>query len=129
MIPRVRGRHCPVRALETWLNAANIEDGALFRRVSCYDEVMPQRLSAQSVALIIKRCAAEAGLDSSLYSGHSLRAGFVTNAAKNVALRQPAFVGKQDINPMLCCCVTFVCHNGFRASVTENLVTVSGLLY
>ena len=82
VIPRMRGRHCPVRALETWLNAANIEDGALFRRVSCYDEVMPQRLSAQSVALIIKRCAAEAGLDSSLYSGHSLRAGFVTNAAR-----------------------------------------------
>ena len=39
-------------------------------------------LSDKSVALIIKRYAKKAGLDSSRYSGHSLRSGFATTAAE-----------------------------------------------
>lgn len=82
-IPWVRGRHCPGRCLQKWLEASGITTGALFRRVNRYDQVLPQRLSAQSVALIVKQRAAAAGLDASKFSGHSLRAGFVTDAAKN----------------------------------------------
>jgi integrase len=33
------------------------------------------------VALIVKQCASAVGLDAARLSGHSLRAGFVTNAA------------------------------------------------
>ena len=43
------------------------------------------RLSAQSVAMIVKIYARKVGLDSSLYSGHSLRRGFLTSAARNRA--------------------------------------------
>jgi predicted transcriptional regulator len=46
---------------------------------------MSEALTAQSVALIVKRYAEAAGLDASKLSGHSLRAGFVTSAAENRA--------------------------------------------
>ena len=39
-------------------------------------------ISDKSVALIIKKYAYKAGLDSSKYSGHSLRSGFATTAAE-----------------------------------------------
>ncbi|MCV9967411.1 tyrosine-type recombinase/integrase [Pararhizobium sp. BT-229] len=42
-------------------------------------------LTAQTVALIVKRYAEAAGLDFEKLSGHSLRAGFVTSAAANRA--------------------------------------------
>lgn len=81
-IPYVRGgKYCPCRALQSWLSAAGIVAGALFVRVNRYDQVLPARLSAQSVALIIKERVAAVGLNPEIYSGHSLRAGFATNAA------------------------------------------------
>ena len=40
------------------------------------------RLTGRAVALAVKRAAADAGLDPRGYSGHSLRAGFVTAAVK-----------------------------------------------
>lgn len=84
-IPTVRGRHCPSQSLQAWLAASGITAGAVFRRVNRYDQVLPQRLAPQSVALIIKQRAENVGLDPALFSGHSLRAGFVTNAAKRGA--------------------------------------------
>ena len=84
-IPRIRGRHCPIRNLLAWIEAAGITSGALFRQVNRYDQLLPQRLMAQSVALIVKQRAAAAGFDARLFSGHSLRAGFVTNAANGGA--------------------------------------------
>lgn len=84
-IPRVRGRHCPCRSLMTWIEASGITCGALFRQVNRFDQLLPQRLSAQSVALIVKRRAVGAGFDPEMFSGHSLRAGFVTNAANGGA--------------------------------------------
>jgi integrase len=66
---------------ECRLIAAQIVDGSLLRPINRYDHIGAERLSAQAVALIVKRRAAAAGLDPSLYSGHSLRAGFATNAA------------------------------------------------
>ena len=41
-----------------------------------------ERLSAQSVALIIKSYAKASGLDERNLSGHSLRSGLVTSAAR-----------------------------------------------
>lgn len=84
-IPYVRGRHCPCRALQAWLQVSGIEIGPLFRGVSRHDRVLPDRLTAQSVALIIKQRAAAVGLDPRRYSGHSLRAGFATSAAQSGA--------------------------------------------
>lgn len=84
-IPCVRGRYCPSKSLQAWIEASGIVDGALFRQVNRYDQLLPQRLTAQSVALVIKQRAELAGFDPALFSGHSLRAGFVTNAAKGGA--------------------------------------------
>ena len=43
--------------------------------------MQPGRLSGNAVAEIVKRHAGAAGLDTSKYAGHSLRAGLVTAAA------------------------------------------------
>lgn len=72
---------CPVRALQDWLLAAGIEDGAIFRSVT-RTGIACQSLTAQSVALIVKQAAASAGLDPHRFAGHSLRAGLCTAAAR-----------------------------------------------
>ena len=76
---------CPVEALKAWLNAAGITTGAVFRRVNKANKVLPARLTAQSVALIVKANAKKAGLDARIFAGHSLRSGFLTSAARRGA--------------------------------------------
>ena len=64
---------CPVIALKNYIEhkkSTNIKIGKIFE------------ISDKSVALIIKRYANKAGLDSSKYAGHSLRSGFATTAAE-----------------------------------------------
>ena len=72
---------CAVRALQAWARAAAIHRGAVFRRIRRGDTLTGQRLSDQSVALIIKRRALGARVDPEKLSGHSLRAGYATAAA------------------------------------------------
>ena len=85
-IPRVpNSPYCPVRALHEWLQAAAITTGAVFRRLYRGDTVGTSRLTAQSVALIIKELAQKLGLDARRYAGHSLRSGFLTSAARRRA--------------------------------------------
>lgn len=84
-IPRVRGRCCPTRKLEEWLKASAITDGPIFRRFNRYGQLQASRLSAASVALIVKQRTEALGLNSAQFSGHSLRAGFATNAANKGA--------------------------------------------
>jgi integrase len=76
---------CPVRALRGWIENAGITSGPVFRSVPRSGKVEPRRLSPQAVALILKRYVKRIGLDPELVSGHSLRAGFVTSAAKSGA--------------------------------------------
>jgi site-specific recombinase XerD len=73
---------CPVRALRAWLDAAGIVTGPVFRRVTRTGAVSSP-LSAQSVALIVKRRVKAAGLDAAAFAGHSLRSGFATQAARD----------------------------------------------
>lgn len=73
---------CPVRALRGWLDAAGITAGPVFRGVNRHGRVSGERLSDRAVALIVKAAAERAGLDAASYSGHSLRAGLATAAAK-----------------------------------------------
>jgi site-specific recombinase XerD len=47
--------------------------------------VSQARLTDQAVAEIVKRYAERLGLDLTLFSGHSLRAGFLTSAAERGA--------------------------------------------
>jgi integrase len=76
---------CPVTALRSWMAMANIDHGALFRPVDRHGNIGPDRLGAKAVTAIVKRTADRAGLDPTPYSGHSLRAGFITTAAANGA--------------------------------------------
>lgn len=69
-------------ALEAWLTAADISSGRIFRAIR--RGKVGQRLSAHSVALIVKARARRAGLDGD-FSGHSLRSGFVTEAGRQGA--------------------------------------------
>jgi integrase len=85
-IPRVPGSpYCPVHAVRDWLTAAEIHRGPVFRRFRRGDVVARTRLTGQSVALLVKELALKAGLASGRYSGHSLRSGFLTSAARNRA--------------------------------------------
>ena len=63
---------CPVIALKNYINKKFTDN--FERRIF--------EISDKSVALIIKRYADKAGLDSSRYAGHSLRSGFATTAAE-----------------------------------------------
>jgi site-specific recombinase XerD len=71
---------CPVTALLDYLDTAGIESGPVFRRLDRAGRLTADRLSAQSVALILKATAKAAGLDHRNLSGHSLRAGYITTA-------------------------------------------------
>lgn len=73
---------CPVRALRAWLTAAQLTDGPLFRAFARHGGRMEGRLADGDVARIVKRAANAAGLDPKRYSGHSLRAGLATAAAR-----------------------------------------------
>ena len=72
---------CPVRAWRAWLEVSGITEGAAFRSVDRHGRIGPTQLSAQAVALVLKRHAARAGLDPGEMAGHSLRAGLATSAA------------------------------------------------
>ncbi len=80
-IPYGRGQHCPVLALDTWLERAGIEGGNLFRPVTRHGRIGDERLSGEAVALVVKQRVAQIGLDPTDFSGHSLRADLATSAA------------------------------------------------
>lgn len=84
-IPYKRGRNCPVRAFVEWLEQSGITAGTVFRRIGRYGHLKEQGLSAQSVALLVKQRVMAIGRNAQLYSGHSLRAGWVTSAARSGA--------------------------------------------
>lgn len=72
---------CPVRSVLRWVEVAGITSGPVFRSVNRHGHVQPDRLSAQVVALVVKKLAEAAGMDPSQVAGHSLRAGLATSAA------------------------------------------------
>ena len=66
-------KFCPVNALKNWIEIFDLKKGKIFD------------ISDKSVALIIKKYANYAGLDSHRYAGHSLRSGFATSTAESGA--------------------------------------------
>jgi len=75
----------PVAALQAWLDRARISEGFIFRSIDRHGNISKTGLSDRSVADIVKRHAQAAGLDPELFAGHSLRAGFVTQALEDGA--------------------------------------------
>jgi integrase len=80
-IPR-GGSLCPVRAVQDWLAARGEAPGPLFVGMTRHGKTTGQRLDGKDIATLIKRAAEAVGLDPATVSGHSLRAGLVTTAAR-----------------------------------------------
>ncbi|MDC0647669.1 tyrosine-type recombinase/integrase [Candidatus Pelagibacter sp.] len=78
-------QYCPVLSVKKWIEISNIEKGPLFRRFSKGSKLTDNRLTDQTVALLIKKYLKLAGIESKNYSGHSLRSGFATSAAESGA--------------------------------------------
>ena len=76
-------QYCPVISLKKWIDVSNIYSGSLFRRFTKGSRLSVNRLSDQTVALLIKEYTKLAGIDNQNYSGHSLRSGFATSAAES----------------------------------------------
>ena len=75
-------KYCPVTSLKNWLNLSKIKNGPIFRRFARGSILTGNRLTDQSVVLIIKDCLKLAGIENQNFSGHSLRSGFATAAAE-----------------------------------------------
>jgi len=72
---------CPAKALRCWLDAAQIEQGPLFRRISRWGVVGEAALNVGSVNAILAARAKDAGLSHAPeMSSHSLRRGLATSA-------------------------------------------------
>ena len=87
---------CPVTALETWLAAAEISEGPLFRRlwrlppprirkgarrklVADRYRIGTNPIDTDSIALVVKKWTGRAGLDGAAFAGHSLRRGAISS--------------------------------------------------
>jgi integrase len=79
------GATCPVKAVKAWLQAAGISDGPLFRPVAKGGRVGARRLTGKSVCDLVKAYAKRLGLKAADFGAHSLRAGFLTSAARRGA--------------------------------------------
>ena len=78
-------KYCPVISLKNWINLSKIKTGSIFRRFAKGSILTSNRLTDQSVVLIIKDCLKLAGIENKNFSGHSLRSGFATVAAESGA--------------------------------------------
>jgi len=89
-----RGAHratCPVRALEAWLEVSGVDRDSpdlhapLFCAVDRNGKVRRRPLHPNSVGAILKTALVRAGYAPEPFGGHSLRAGFCTQAARSGA--------------------------------------------
>lgn len=72
---------CPVRSMQEWIEESGITSGPIFRRMDRHGNLY-NRLTAQSVRLIVQKYCEKAGLPAASYGAHSLRSGFCSTAAK-----------------------------------------------
>jgi len=72
---------CPKYALEAWLQLAAITSGPIFRPIDRWGHVGTRALSSLGVARAVKRALTALEVDTTAYSGHSLRSGLATAAA------------------------------------------------
>ncbi len=78
-------KYCPVISLKNWLAISEIKSGPIFRRFSKGSFLKEERLTDQSVVLLIKKYLNLAGIDNTNFAGHSLRSGFASVAAESGA--------------------------------------------
>lgn len=81
-----KGRTLPVngmaaQAVKEWIQRGGISEGKIFRSVSKAGGI-GEKLSCVDINRIVKKRCAQAGYDPALYSAHSLRSGFITEAGR-----------------------------------------------
>ena len=92
---------CPVAAVRAWIAAAKLEgDAPLFPRIAKGERMGTDCMGGDSVALILKKRAAVAGVELDL-SGHSLRRGFVTSAVESGASERAIMNQTGHKSPMM----------------------------
>lgn len=74
-------RHARAVSWVTALLTLRGRDGPAFRRLS-HDKLTSERIAGDGIARMVKRRAGAAGYAPELFSGHSLRSGFATTAAR-----------------------------------------------
>jgi integrase len=82
-VPYGKTRLCPVSAVRAWLDQARITGGPVFRGIDRHGRLGSEPLSGGAIALIVKRACERADLDPSMFGGHSMRSGLITEAAAN----------------------------------------------
>lgn len=76
---------CPVRSLQDWIACLDQREGPLFVEVTPAGRIKKTAMSDRAVSRLLKRLGKAIGLSDeqiASLSGHSLRAGFITTAAK-----------------------------------------------
>jgi len=71
----------PKELLVSWVQLAGFDTGPVFRKLTPQGRISPKPMSDRGVALVVKARAEAAGFDPDTVSAHSLRAGFLTEAA------------------------------------------------
>lgn len=74
---------CPVQAYDSWISAAGLVRGPVFRGIDRWGNLSDTAINPKSLIAMLRRIFSEAGLPAELYSSHSLRRGFATWAAAN----------------------------------------------
>lgn len=77
-------RMCPVSAYLDWVQAADLHNGPVFRRVDRWGNLGDDALNVDSLLPLLRRVLQASGVDAArLYSTHSLRRGFASWATAN----------------------------------------------
>lgn len=75
----------PVARLKAWLAVRGEAPGPLFTRFAAHGAMTDSPMSDRAIARLVQKYAALAGLDPQTVGAHSLRAGFLTEAARSGA--------------------------------------------
>lgn len=75
----------PVERLRAWLAVRGSSAGPLFYQIDPQGRMTDKPMSDRSIARLIQKYAERVGLDPETIGGHSLRAGFLTEASRNGA--------------------------------------------
>lgn len=72
----------PVERLKAWVAVRGTGPGPLFYQIDPQDRLTDKPMSDRSIARLIQKYAGRVGLDPDTVAGHSLRAGFLTEASR-----------------------------------------------
>lgn len=85
-IPYGNQQVCPVRAVQHWLEKAQLQQGPLFRRLTKHGAIADEALRPGQVNRILQALAKACQLpEAERYSSHSFRRGFATTASQKGA--------------------------------------------